>query len=68
MATAVGCLFIDRSNKEQKVSMMSQISEMQKACEKKEFPPLIIYPEGGTTNGKSLINFKKGAFAGLHSI
>jgi hypothetical protein len=29
---------------------------------------LIIYPEGGTTNGSSLIKFKKGAFAGLNSI
>jgi len=29
---------------------------------------LIIYPEGGTTNGTSIINFKKGAFAGLNSI
>ena len=24
--------------------------------------PLLIFPEGGTTNGSSLINFKKGAF------
>ena len=24
--------------------------------------PLLIFPEGGTTNGTSLINFKKGAF------
>ena len=30
--------------------------------------PLIIYPEGGTTNGTTLIQFKKGAFAGLNSV
>ena len=29
---------------------------------------MIIYPEGGTTNGKTLIEFKKGAFNGLRSI
>lgn len=29
---------------------------------------MIIYPEGGTTNGKCLIEFKKGAFAGLNSV
>ena len=32
------------------------------------YSPLIIYPEGGTTNGRSLIQFKKGAFKGLRSI
>jgi len=31
-------------------------------------PPIVIYPEGGTTNGDSLLQFKKGAFAGLHSV
>jgi lysophosphatidylcholine acyltransferase/lyso-PAF acetyltransferase len=29
---------------------------------------LILYPEGGTTNGTHLVNFKKGAFVGLNSI
>jgi len=29
---------------------------------------LIIYPEGGTTNGQYLIQFKKGAFASLSSV
>ena len=32
------------------------------------FPPLIIYPEGGITNGTCIIQFKKGAFVGLNSI
>ena len=31
-------------------------------------PPLIIYPEGGTTNGTALLKFKRGAFTGLNSI
>ena len=29
---------------------------------------MIIYPEGGTTNGTHLVEFKKGAFNGLKSI
>jgi len=29
---------------------------------------LLIHPEGGTTNGKYLIMFKRGAFVGLRSI
>jgi len=37
-------------------------------CEKGLYPPLIIYPEGGTSNGKQLLKFKRGAFMGLHSI
>jgi len=32
------------------------------------FPPLIMNVEGGTTNGTSLIKFKKGAFIGLNSV
>ena len=27
-----------------------------------EYVPLLVFPEGGTTNGSSLIKFKKGAF------
>lgn len=29
---------------------------------------MVVYPEGGTTNGKFLVKFKKGAFVGLRSI
>lgn len=32
------------------------------------FDPLIIFVEGGTTNGEYLINFKKGAFMGLNTV
>jgi lysophosphatidylcholine acyltransferase/lyso-PAF acetyltransferase len=31
----------------------------------KVFPPVMIFPEGTTTNGKYLISFKKGAFESL---
>jgi 1-acyl-sn-glycerol-3-phosphate acyltransferase len=27
-----------------------------------KYVPLLVFPEGGTTNGSSLIKFKKGAF------
>lgn len=37
-------------------------------AEKGMIPPLMIWPEGATTNGKHLIKFKKGAFAGENSI
>ena len=32
------------------------------------FPPLIFNAEGGTTNGTSLLKFKKGAFVNLGAI
>ena len=44
------------------------MKERQEATERGEQPPLIIYPEGGTTNGQYLIKFKKGAFDSLCSI
>jgi len=31
-------------------------------------PPLLIYPEGATTNGSHIIKFKKGAFMSLRKI
>jgi lysophosphatidylcholine acyltransferase / lyso-PAF acetyltransferase len=31
-------------------------------------PPIIIYPEGCTSNGRYLLQFKKGAFVGENSI
>lgn len=48
--------------------MLSQIQERQEEAERGKAPPLIIYPEGGTTNGQYLIKFKKGAFNGLCSV
>lgn len=30
--------------------------------------PLLVYPEGATTNNKSIIEFKRGAFSSLSSI
>ena len=32
------------------------------------YDPIIIFPEGGTTNGRYLINFKRGAFLGLRAV
>lgn len=32
------------------------------------YDPIVIFPEGGTTNGRYLINFKRGAFYGLRGV
>jgi lysophosphatidylcholine acyltransferase/lyso-PAF acetyltransferase len=68
VAAACGTLFVDRDSKESKNTILDQIAARQKLCEQGLYPSLIIYPEGGTTNGSHLIAFKKGAFAGLNSI
>lgn len=33
-----------------------------------DYPPICIFPEGGTTNGKQIMSFKRGAFASLRAI
>jgi len=68
IAAAVGCLFIERSDKGQRKDLIEQIADRQIESEKGLFPPLILYPEGGTTNGTHLIKFKKGAFHACRSI
>mmetsp|Transcript_6823 Transcript_6823/g.11510 ORF Transcript_6823/g.11510 Transcript_6823/m.11510 type:complete len:95 (+) Transcript_6823:677-961(+) len=49
--------------------VQQQIIEKQRECEENPInDPLVIHAEGCTTNGKGLIQFKKGAFVGLRSI
>lgn len=33
-----------------------------------EYPPICIFPEGGTSNGKYLLAFKRGAFSSLRTV
>ena len=63
------CIFVDFSSRENRQRVAEQIQERQRQCEENpDLVPLIIHVEGGTTNGRYLINFKKGAFASLRSI
>ena len=48
--------------------MFDAMAERQELAERDEATPLIVHPEGGTTNGRALIKFKKGAFAALKSV
>jgi len=68
IADMCGCLFIDRGNSKARMEMLDKIKGRQVECEQGVYPPLIIYPEGGTTNGSCLVKFKKGAFSGLRSV
>jgi lysophosphatidylcholine acyltransferase/lyso-PAF acetyltransferase len=47
---------------------MIKMEERFKEIQKGKYPPLIIFPEGGTTNGRYLVKFKKGAFVGNYPV
>lgn len=69
IAVAIDCVFLDRAgSKEEKLKAAKVIEERQAENELTDRPPILIYPEGATTNNEQIITFKRGAFSGLHSI
>lgn len=68
MGRSCGALYFDRAEKEEKKALMAKALERQVLAEKGIWPPLLCCSEGGTSNGKQLIEFKKGAFAGLRAV
>ena len=65
IATAIGSVYLDRRNKDERHKVFEIIKERQEKCQKGESGPLQVFAEGCTTNGKYIIKFKKGAFASL---
>lgn len=62
IATAMQCIFIERTK--DKISAIKAIHERQKEIYK-GFPKLLVFPEGTTTNGTGLMEFKRGGFIGM---
>lgn len=56
----IQAIFVDRSDKDAKLSVLN---EMKRRVSKPGFPPILIFPEGTTTNQSTLISFKRGAFS-----
>lgn len=57
------CLLLDRSDNNNKKEIAGLIAKRQAQFYEKETQvPLLIYPEGSTTNGKYIFQFKRGAF------
>jgi len=66
---AIDSVFVDRAGtKEEKAAVAKQIEERQRENEETGRPPILIFPEGSTTNNKSLIKFKRGPFSGFSSV
>lgn len=57
-----------KDTKEQRELIIQQIGERQKLAEKGLRGKVSIFPEGATTNGKYLLEFKRGAFASLGGV
>lgn len=70
LCEALGCIFISRgAGQDEKNAVIDQIKDRQKIIEEEGiYPPIIVFPEGGTSNGSSVLSFKKGAFAALKPV
>jgi 1-acyl-sn-glycerol-3-phosphate acyltransferase len=69
IAQRINTIFIDRTNKESTSLVLQAIEERQhKILSGEELLPICLYPEGTSTNGKTIINFKIGAFKALTPI
>lgn len=62
----LGSFFVDRENEQsRKKSLEILLKRANDYYNKKSFIKTLIFPEGTTTNGKYIANFKKGAFLSL---
>ena len=70
LARAINCIFLDRKDTENRKSAVQDIKQRIIDYNNKiegAFP-LIIFPEGTTSNGKGILKFKMGAFENLSEI
>ena len=66
LMTELQTIFVDRSSRDSKNNTFNKLTERQYAYyEGKPVIPILIFPEGTTTSGRHLIQFKKGAFSSL---
>ena len=66
LTTSLQSVYVDRSNQTDREKVLKQILECQSDfLNGKRSTPIMIFPEGTTTSGRDLLQFKKGAFAAL---
>ena len=69
ISEVIGGVYMKRgSTKEERARSLQIIKERQLEAERGLRPPIHIFPEGSTTNGSALLQFKKGAFASLKAV
>lgn len=64
MTAGIGCLFVTREASDlERNAVVNSIVERQIQIEQSDdYNPIVIFPEGGTSNGQYLLSFKRGAF------
>ena len=66
IATGLQTIFVDRGDTNSRRNTLNAVIQRQKDfMEGKPVMPFMIFPEGTTTSGRHLLNFKKGAFVNL---
>ena len=66
IAKGLNSVFVDRNNTKSKEHTLEQIMQRQKEfLEGKPVMPFMIFPEGTTSSGRHLLQFKRGAFYSL---
>jgi len=70
IARCIQCLFVKRDSKDGRDDVMTKLKERIQNVEKnpESVSPILIFPEGTTSNGEYLLSFKKGAFCNLTPI
>ena len=64
--TGLQTIFVDRGDTNSRRNTLNAVIQRQKDfMEGKPVMPFMIFPEGTTTSGRHLLNFKKGAFVNL---
>lgn len=59
IATSIQCMWINRNSKNARTETIAMIEERQKELEAgKQANPVTIFPEGTSTNGRYITNFK----------
>lgn len=62
-AIAKQCIFVNRSCTKDREAIMGLIKQrVDRVMSQNDIPPVLIFPEGTVSHGRSLIKFKKGAF------
>jgi lysophosphatidylcholine acyltransferase/lyso-PAF acetyltransferase len=62
-ARILQCLFLDRKSRDTRLDVLNSLkTRVEKIKGGLNYNNILIFPEGTTTNGRCIINFKKGAF------